>query len=129
LQSWSQDRLSSIAFRIPKTRAFEAEVNQYSDDIKRQADVYVFAVLTTKVQEDLDPMDLSQWEFYVVPVSLLNQRTRSQAEITLPSVKQLAGDPIPFDALRKAVESLGTKERNQNTDRVHCEPLSFSELV
>jgi len=43
VQSWHQDQLSQIVFRVPKTRAWDKETNQQSEDIKRQADVYVFA--------------------------------------------------------------------------------------
>lgn len=44
IQSWYQKKLSSISFRVPKTRAWDAETNQQDKISKRQAQVYVFTL-------------------------------------------------------------------------------------
>ncbi len=72
IQSWHQDRLSQIVFRVPKTRAWDKDTNRQSEDTQRQADVYVFALLAHTDQKTLDPLDLSQWEFFVVPTISLD---------------------------------------------------------
>jgi len=105
IQSWGQDHLSPIIFHVPKTRAPQSE------DIRRQADVYVFAVLAHDNQSTLDPLDVSQWEFYVVPTAHLDNRTRSQHSITLPSLQALAGDPIKLSQLKGAVEAAAAVQR------------------
>lgn len=111
IQSWHQDHLSPIVFHVPKTRAWNSESNRQSEDIRRQADVYVFAVLANKIQSTLDPLDVSQWEFYVVPTAYLDNRTRSQHSITLPSLRALAGDPIRLAQLNEAVEAAAVVQR------------------
>ncbi len=111
IQSWHQHRPSQIVFRIRKTRAWDRESNRQSDEVRRQADVYVFAILAHREQATLDPLDVSQWRFFVVPTFHLDSRKRSQYSITLPSLEALAGEPVGFDALAKTVEQAGRVQR------------------
>jgi hypothetical protein len=90
VQTWYQSELSKINFRTPKTHAYDPNTNKLAVDVIRQADVYVFAVLAHEDKGTIDPMDLDQWKFWVVPTSELNARMRSQYGITLPSLKVLA---------------------------------------
>lgn len=111
IQSWHQDRLSRVSFRVPKTRTWSRDDNKVSEGMERQADVYVFALLANTDQGSLDPMDVSQWEFFVVPTATLDSRKRSQHSITLPSLKALTGKPVCFSMLRKAIEEAGKAQR------------------
>ena len=45
IQSWHQVKESIISFRVPATRARDADTNRQAVESKRQADVYVFALL------------------------------------------------------------------------------------
>ena len=45
---------------------------------RRQAEVYVFALLAHQHGATLDPLDVAQWEFFVVPTVTLDRRERSQ---------------------------------------------------
>ena len=105
VQSWHQKRLSSITFTTPKTRAWDADTNVQSSEVKRQADVYVFALLAQTDKTNVDPMDLDQWRFYVLPTTILNERTRSQHSITLKSLEKLCSEASTYAELLKAVES------------------------
>ncbi|MBN2475131.1 MAG: hypothetical protein JXB62_11020 [Pirellulales bacterium] len=107
LQSWHQDRLSPITFRVPKTLAWDKQTNRQSQATQRHADVYVFALLGHRDKNTLDPLDVSQWEFYVVPTRLLDNRKRSQHSITLASLRKLPGPSVGFSGLRHAVEQAG----------------------
>ena len=111
IQSWHQDQLSRITFRVPKTRVWDKDANQQSVDPRRQADVYVFALLAHTHQRTLDPLDVSQWEFFVVPTMSLDHRNRSQHSITLPSLKTLSGESVRFSKLKQAVEEAGKIQR------------------
>ena len=66
IQSWTQAKLSAIQFGIRPTQSLEAGTNQYSKKIERQSDVYVFCVLTQQDQDAIDPLNLDQWDFYVI---------------------------------------------------------------
>lgn len=103
LQSWPQKRPSNIIFNCPKTHGWDPDTDQLSSELRRQAKVYVFAVLAHQNKMTLNPLDVSQWEFYVVPTVWLDQRVRSQHSITLSSLRKLVGGPIDFTQLKDAV--------------------------
>jgi hypothetical protein len=108
VQSWKQDRDSVIQFAVGKRRAWDAETNKLGDEVRRHADVYVFALLHHKDRESIDPMNLAQWRFFVVPTRALDARERSQHSITLRSLETLAKRAIRFGELRSAVEAAGS---------------------
>jgi hypothetical protein len=112
LQSWHQEKLSAISFRTPETKAWDPETNVLGDKSQRQADVYVFALLFHKNKATVDSMDVTQWEFYVVPTHVLNDRQRSQHSITLPSLRRLA-QPVSYGELRDAVRRAKADEEQQ----------------
>lgn len=107
IQSWSQDRLSRVSFRTRKTRAWESETATYRTEAKRQADIYIFALLAHIDKQTIDPLDLDQWKFYVLPTSVLDRRTLSQDSITLNELTELGSKPENYlqlsDAVRKVV--------------------------
>lgn len=74
LQVWGQKTLSSPRFGTGLSHAWHPEDNTYEEVKRRQADVYVFALENCTVQDEMNPLDLSQWEFYVLPTSTLNKR-------------------------------------------------------
>ena len=103
LQRWYQSGPSQITFLVPKTRAWDPKTNRLSDQRARQADVYVFALLHHQDKATINPLDLDQWVFYVLPTAVLDSRTRSQHSITLRTLQRLASQPVHYDGLRMAV--------------------------
>lgn len=103
IQSWAQKRPSRIAFSIAPARRWSANTGTYDADRRRQADVYVFALLAEKDPERIDPLDVSQWEFLVLPTRLLDQRLPNQKSVSLVALKSLAPIPATFDELATAV--------------------------
>lgn len=104
IQTWQQKNLSSISFRVPRTRAWDPDTNLREEDIRRQADVYVFALLFHSHKPTVDPLNVAQWRFYVVPTQVLNDQTRSQHSSTLRSLEELC-DYVEYAALGAAVEA------------------------
>ena len=74
LQSWHQDAVSSIGFSVAKSQAWDPSTNKFSPEKRRQADVYVFCLLKHQDMSTVNPLDMSQWEFYIVPTATLNER-------------------------------------------------------
>jgi hypothetical protein len=110
IQSWHQERLSTISFLCPKTRAWDPHTGAYEAEPRRQAQAYVFALLAHQNQATLDPLNVDQWEFYVVPTAVLDARERSQHSITLQSLDALHGDPVAFHMIAAAVAVAAGKE-------------------
>lgn len=112
LQSWYQIKQSLISFRTPRTRAWNAETNRQEQDARRQAHVYVFALLGHRVKATLDPLDVDQWQFYVLPTWVLDARTRSQHSITLRTLETLSAGSVTYHHLRsKVLEAYESQKR------------------
>jgi len=89
IQSWYQKELSKISFKINKSRSWDADTNIQSKESKRQADIYVFALLKHTNKDSINPLCLDQWIFYVVTTEEINNYPRSQHSITLKSLEKL----------------------------------------
>ncbi len=101
IQSWQQKRESLISFRCPKTRAWSPDTNALDRTARRQANVYVFALLHER--EAPDPLNVRHWQFYVVSARALDVRSRSQDSITLASLDREAGPAVDFAQLGAAI--------------------------
>jgi hypothetical protein len=110
IQSWYQARLSDIVFRTPRTREWSAATNVLSSESRRQADVYVLALLHHQDQRTIDPLNVSQWAFFVLPTRILDSRTRSQHSITLRSLEALVAS-VAYSELASAVSKAGRAQR------------------
>lgn len=105
LQTWSQKNLSKPIFSIRPTRAWDYQTNQYEKISKRQAEVYVFCLHKYQRKDDgLNPLDLSQWEFYVLPTKILDEKMPGQKTITLEKVKSLGAVTSSFHELKDVIE-------------------------
>jgi hypothetical protein len=105
VQSWYQNKLSTISFRTPKTLVWDPDTNTRNSEPSRVANIYVFALLSHKDKKSIDPMNLNQWSFYVLPTTILDERTRSQHSITLPTLERLSGGSVTFYDLKEKVSS------------------------
>ncbi|MEW5975073.1 MAG: hypothetical protein AB1898_04615 [Acidobacteriota bacterium] len=103
VQSWTQKRLSRVSFRIPKTRAWDARTNALAKQARRQAQVYVFALLAHQDKRSIDPLNVNQWRFFVVPTTHLDARMRNQVSISLSGLEKLAGPAVSYGDLAEIV--------------------------
>jgi len=87
LQSWQQERPSTISFPIEQ----------------RVATAYVFCLLTEEDPELVNPQDLNQWRFWVVPTAKLHGDRRS---IGLQPLIRTYGEGLRFEELASRIEAL-----------------------
>lgn len=105
IQSWFQRKLSPIKFDIEPKRYWDASTNVTAAEPKRHADVYVFALLAHEDKLTVDPMDVDQWLFYVVPTRVLDAQHGSQASVSLKALKTLC-EPVRFADLAAKIEAV-----------------------
>jgi len=115
LQSWYQKKPSTILFSVRASRAWNPETNELSREARRQANLYVLALLAHTDKATLNPLDLDQWSFFVVPTEVLDARTRSQHSITLPSLGTLGYRAVSFGELGEAVRSAANEIQARGT--------------
>ena len=102
VQSWVQRTLSLISFSIKKTRAWSADTNRQSKVSTRQADAYVFALLAHTDKATINPLDLDQWQFFVLSSAEIDAYPRSDSSITLKSLQKLCS-PVSFGGIKGAL--------------------------
>ncbi len=102
LQSWFQRNFSTISFSIKAARHWDSETNLQATIPARHSDIYVFCLLKNKDQATLNPMNLEQWEFYVVSTLTINNYKRSESSITLKSLQTLT-TAVTYDQLRQTI--------------------------
>ena len=113
LQSWHQDRLSAISFGVAKTLPWDPKTNQYGETRVRNADVYVFCVLAHLDDQTINPLELTQWEFYILPTSTLDSSLGDQKTVSLSRLKDLGAVTLGYDQIRNAVlEAYGEGRKN-----------------
>ena len=113
LQSWHQDQPSAISFRIAKTLPWDPKTNQYGEKQVRNADVYVFCVLAHLDDQTINPLELTQWEFYILPTSTLDSSLGDQKTVSLSRLKDLGAVALSYDQIRNAVlEAYGEGRKN-----------------
>jgi hypothetical protein len=79
IQTWEQTKYSNISFDI--------SVNKRSNS-ERKSDFYLFCLLDCKTQNNINPLNLEQWTFFVVETIEINNVLQSQSTITLNSLKR-----------------------------------------
>jgi hypothetical protein len=109
VQSWFQRRLSTIAFGIGETTGWDPDTAESGKEKKRQADVYVFALLFRTERELVDPLDVDHWRFFVVSCADLNQHCAKQVDIRLSRVRALPHAEVPFEGLAEAIRTAGSR--------------------
>lgn len=105
VQNYPQKRLSKITFGIAPASAWDGQQGKVIAEKKRRADIYVFALHKHTDKVTADPMDVSQWEFYVVPTAALDRDYPRSKRITLAQVKSLAPDPVGFGRIGEVVRA------------------------
>ena len=110
LQTWFQKSYSVISFDIGQTRGYDAATNLYETEIKRQADFYVFCLLHFKNKSTLNPMNLDQWEFYILPTHVLNEKHLNQSKIRLSSLLKLNPQKVAYEEIADCIENLSRLE-------------------
>ncbi len=113
VQSWAQKAPSVITFDIAPTRYWDAATNVMAAESRCQADLYVFALLAHRDKATVDPMDVSQWVFYVLPAAVLNERLTEQKQVGLATLLKLGPVSCAFEGLRTVIEQTAkTKPSN-----------------
>lgn len=109
--------------KISKQRTFSiAEANGAYDSEKsgnselcRQNDIYVFCLINGETMETSNPLDLDNWEFYVVPTAFLNENCGRNKTISLGRIRSFGFEKIPYNQLKEKVDQLVDEIKRNRT--------------
>lgn len=111
IQCWKQTKFSKISFSIKASKYWSNELGEIDSNPKRHADLYVFCLLKHKEQETIEPLNMDQWGFYVIPTYVLDNYKRSQTSITLNSLRKLT-DQVEYRNLRDCIQKVYLEQKN-----------------
>lgn len=104
IQSWEQKGLSSPGFGIQPTHGWDSITNTYSEEANRQARVYVFCLHSCKEQAIVNPLDIAQWEFYILPTEVLNEELKEQKRVSLSTLIRIGAQKCRFEEIYDVVK-------------------------
>ena len=110
VQSWHQDKPSNISFDIAPKKSWDAETNTTDVEPSRSADIYVFALLHEQNRDTVNPLDLNQWTFFVLPTATLNT-LGNQKRLSLGPLRKLNPAETTFDGLAEAIHNKFSKNK------------------
>jgi hypothetical protein len=113
LQSWSDGRKSRVSFSIAPARQWSHNPVRLVGEPQRHADVYVFCLLAHQDRDTLDPLQVAQWQFFVVPTYRIDSQFPVQKSLALSSVRRLDPAQPSYPELEAAVETAGDRHRRE----------------
>ena len=106
LQTWEQKELSKLLFGIQETYGWNSQTNTYENTQKRQADIYVFCVHKHKDQQTVDPLQITQWDFYLMSTERINEKFGAQKTVSLSSLINAGAELCHYDQLCTRIHEL-----------------------
>jgi hypothetical protein len=103
LQSWPRDRPSSISFDIAKKKGWDAATSTSHLESVRSADCYVFCLYPEQHQETAEPIQVPDWQFYVLATSVIDRTFGDQKTVGLSRVADAVA-PVKYGGLRAAID-------------------------
>ncbi|MDE2791265.1 MAG: hypothetical protein OXI81_12700 [Paracoccaceae bacterium] len=76
------------------------------DEPRRWADIYVLCLEKETDPDSYNPLDLSQWEAFVIPTSRLDENFPDQKTVSVKRLLQEGFQPVGFDRLGPEIERI-----------------------
>ena len=109
IQSWRQERESIPTFDIARKLSWDPDTDTFSDDQVRPADIYVFCLYNRRARDapnTLDPLDVSEWDFYILPTATLEREVPEQKTIRLGGLNRLGARKVAFGQIHDAIREM-----------------------
>ena len=102
---WNKDGNVSNqrSFGITKANSSYEHPDQ-PNRFERQNDIYIFCVVNGETRETSNPLVLDNWDFYIVPTYVINEKCKNNKTISLNRIINLGYNPIRFDMLKQEVD-------------------------
>jgi len=109
IQTWSRNGLPNISFTLNPSFGWDAEIPLQSCEGLHLIDMFVFCLLHHRNEHTLNPMNLSQWTFFIIHAQQLEKSLTEKRIITLTELKKLNPIMCGFDNLRRVIESVASE--------------------
>jgi len=103
---WNEDGKVSQSRKFGITMANSSYENPNEPNrFERQNDIYVFCVVNGDTRATSNPLVLDNWDFYVVPTLVINEKCKNNKSISLKRIQQLGYSSVKFDEIKKVVDN------------------------
>jgi hypothetical protein len=102
LQNWHQKSLSKIIFSVRPAREWKRETNEVGQDLKHNADCYVFCLYSETAKEKANVLDIGMWRFYVISTLEVERHFGEAKSVGLAKLERVCGS-VGFEGLKKRV--------------------------
>ena len=93
-------------FGITKANGSYDPIKSGNSEFCRQNDIYVFCLNTGDTRESSNPLNLNNWEFYVVPTAVINEKCGDNKTISLGKIKRLGFSAKRYDEIRAEIDRM-----------------------
>ena len=93
-------------FGITKANGSYDPAKSGNSEFCRQNDVYVFCLNTGDTRESSNPLNLNNWEFYIVPTVVINEKCGNNKTISLGRIKSLGFSAKRYDEIRTEIDKI-----------------------
>lgn len=114
LQEWERPTPSKPIWGCAKTLPCDVEfrdgvyvyVGRKNEPPQRRSDVYVFCLFSESDRARANPADFSQWQFYIAPTSVLNERLGDQRQISIQGLERIGAIQCSYSELRPSIDKV-----------------------
>lgn len=100
--SWNRDGYVQKKHRFDIGKAYST-YKDVKSAFERQNDIYVFCHLKGNDAKSANPMNLSAWDFYVIPTKVINDKCGDSKSISFSRVKMFTVS-VPYNELRNKID-------------------------
>ncbi len=93
-------------FGITKANGSYDAAKSGNEDFCRQNDIYVFCLNIGDTRETSYPLNLNNWEFYIVPTSVINEKCGNNKTISLGRIKGLGFSAKRYDEIKLEIDNI-----------------------
>ena len=97
---------SKIIFNIGENKKTHSVIDESWNEqtAYRHSDIYIFCVFRCKNLVETNPMQLEQWEFYIMKTSSMNELLGSQKTISLSALLKLPVSKCNYEELQETLD-------------------------
>ena len=107
IQSWNLDneRYSRVSFSVSPSRKFDSIAGGYPGDKKRHSDFYIFCLYSERDKTNYDILDLSKWQFFILPTVSLNEHCK-QNTVSFSTLERLKAVKCSYSDIKFTLDKL-----------------------
>ena len=89
---------------ITKANGSYDSSNSGNNEFCRQNDIYVFCLNTGDTRDTSYPLNLNNWEFYIIPTAVINEKCGNNKTISLGKIKKLGFAAKKYDEIKTEID-------------------------